>query len=215
MKSLTIDPKNIFYRTNTVYGYIEVVDAVSGEVLAVQQDYSENFILGKMDALIKADINGREVYFQKGISIPEYKPPSLGFSRPLADILLEDVTEGTPIAKACKKRGISYSTVMRWAKINTQFGEELETAKRYAADIIHNKITDLAEKLETDTTLNKTRADAIGKAADILKWSAEKSDPNRYGNRQDKNTNNAVQIIIQTGISREPEEPKTIEVVNE
>lgn len=213
MQSLTLDPQNIFYRTNVVYGYVEVVDAVSGQVLAVQQDYNENFILGKMDDLLEVDIDGQKILMQKGMTLSTYKPVNSRFSRPLADLILQEIIEnGTGITRACKKFGVGYSTLMNWADKNEDFGKALDRAKRYRADKTHDEVMDIAEDLKSKT-LNKTQVEALKAAADLKKWSAEKSDPHRFGNSKEKAAQGAVQIVINTGISRE--EPTTVEVIDE
>lgn len=216
MQSLTVDPKNIFYRNNSIYGYVEVVDAASGQVLAVQKDYNENFILGKMDELLEVEIDGQKILMQKGITLSNYKPTNSKFSRPLADLILQEVMEnGTGITKACLKYGVQYNTLMRWAETFEDFGKELDKAKRYRADKTHDEVNDIAEDLRTKR-LTKTEVEALKAAADLKKWSAEKSDPNRFGGKVDKNTGTgAVQIIINTGISREEPTPTTIEVAHE
>jgi acyl-CoA reductase-like NAD-dependent aldehyde dehydrogenase len=215
MQSLTVDPRNIFYRINSVHGYIEVVDAASGEVLSVQNDYNENFILGKMDDLVEVKIDDKTILMQKGMNLGTYRPVNSKFSKPLADLILQEIMEarGTAsgITKACAKFGVTYSTLMRWAEKNEEFAKELDKAKRYRADKIHDEIADIAHELAT-RDMNKTKVEALGKAADILKWSAEKSDPNRFGNAKEKAAQGAVQIIIQTGISREEPAGEVIQI---
>jgi transposase-like protein len=215
MQAISIDSKNIFHRRNIQYGYMETVDAVSGEVIAVQKDYNESFILGKMDELIQVEIDGKTILMQKGMSLTSgYVPRNSKFSRPLADLIVQDIIEGTGITKACKKYDITYPTLMRWAEQYPEFGKELEKAKKYRADATHDEIVDFAKDLTTKQ-LNKTQVEAIGRAADLLKWSAEKSDPTRFGNKAEKNVNTAVQIIIQTGIDRTNPETVTAEVIHE
>lgn len=211
MHELTVDPKNIFYRRNSVYGYIEVVDAASGEVLAVQNDVNENVILGKLDDLLKVEVDGKTLYMQKGISLPTtYKPINSKFSRPLADLIMQEMMDsGMGITKACEKYGVTYSTLMRWSETYPDFGKELDKAKRYRADKSHDHVMGIAKDLETKQ-MNKTQVEALRAAADLHKWSAEKSDPHRFGNSKEKAAQGAVQILIQTGISRE--EPVTVEV---
>lgn len=193
---------------------METVDAVSGEVLAVQNDVNENFILGKMDELIQVEINGKTILMQKGMTLSStYVPANSKYSRPLGDLIIQDIVEGMGITKACVKFGITYSTLMRWTETHPDFGKDLDKAKRYRADQTHDKIVDLVDRL-TKEQLNKTQVEAIGKAADILKWSAEKSDPNRFGNKHEKGQQGVTNIIIQTGIDRSA--PETIiEVVHE
>lgn len=214
MQEIATSHKNLFYRRNAVYGYIEVVDSVSGEVLAVQNDYNENFILGKMDDLIKVEIDGKELLMQKGMSLGTYKPINCKYSKPLGDLIIEAIIEGEGVTKACKKYGTSYSTVMRWAMEFEEFGKALDLARAHRAEKTHDDITDIAERLQKED-MNKTKVEALGKAADILKWSAEKSSPQKYGNSKEKVGQGAVQIVINTGINREEPQPVTVEVQGE
>lgn len=194
---------------------METVDALSGEVLAVQNDFNESFILGKMDNLIQVEIDGKTILMQKGMTLSDkYSPTNSKFSRPLADLIVQEIIGGMGITKACVKYGITYPTLMRWAETYPDFGKELDTAKRYRADSTHDQIVDLVQRL-TKEQLNKTQVEAIGKAADILKWSAEKSDPNRFGNKNDKGQQGVTNIIIQTGIDRTTPTTITAEVVHE
>jgi transposase-like protein len=212
MQQLTTNNDAIFYRRNSVHDYIEVVDGISGEVLAVQNDYNEDFILGKRDALVEVTVGDKTILMQKGMSIStQYVPSTSKYSRPLVDLIIQEMMENnTGVTVACKKFGVSYSTLMRWTEKYPEVGEALDKAKRLRADTTHDKIVGLADDL-INKQLNKTQVEAIGKAADLLKWSAEKSDPNRFGNAKDKATQGAVQIVINTGIQREPE-PTTIDI---
>lgn len=211
MQELTIDSKNIFYRRNLTHGYMEVVDAVSGEVLAVQKDYNENFRLGLHDQLIKAEVDGKTIYFQKGISAETYKAPVLSFSKPLADLIIQTITEGSTLKKACEKYGVQYSTIMKWSKLVPEFGEALDEARRLSAEMVHDEVMDEAKEM-LKGNMTKGELESKRAALDLMKWSAEKRDPNRFGNKQEKAAPGAVQIVIQTGISREP---TTIEVKDE
>lgn len=199
---LTIDSKNLFYRKNLSHGYYEVVDSISGQVLAVQKDYNENFRLGMFGEMIQATIDGKEVYFQKGINPENYKPPVLSYSKPIADLILQEVTEGATLKKACEKFGIQYSTVMKWAKKVQDFGEALDEARRLSAEMVHDEVMDEAKEM-LKGNMSKGELESKRAALDLMKWSAEKRDPNRFGNKQEKSAPGAVQIVIQTGISRE------------
>lgn len=202
MTELTIDSKNIFYRRNLTHGYMEVVDAVSGQVLAVQKDYNENFRLGLLDNLIKAEVDGKTIYFQQGISAETYKAPILSFSKPIADLIVQTIMEGKTLKEACQAHGVQYGTIMQWAKKVETFGESLDEARRLSAEMVHDDvIAEAREMLKGNMT--KGELESKKAALDLMKWSAEKRDPNRFGNKQEKSAPGAVQIVIQTGISRE------------
>jgi hypothetical protein len=147
MQELTIDSKNLFYRKNLSMGTIEVVDAVSGKVLAVQNDYNENFKLGLYDKFIECTVDGQKVLFQPGIVAEKYKASVLSYVRPIADLIIQSVMEGHTLKEACKEMGVQYSTIMKWAKENQAFGENLDEARRLSSEMIHDQVMEEAREM--------------------------------------------------------------------
>ncbi len=210
MKELTVDSKNIFYRWNENYRIIEAVDALSGVVLALQQDYHQDHILNP-ENMIKVILDGKEMLIQKGMTLSTYAHPKLNYSKPIADIVVQRVSEGMTVSKAVKGMGVSAATVLGWCDRIPSFGEDLARARLIRAEGVQDRIIDTAEEMLAGT-LTKGELDSKSKGTDILKWSIEKDSPNRFGNKKEVGNNGATIIQIITGIDREEKPIVTVEV---
>ncbi len=211
VKELTVNSDNIFYRWNEHYKVVEAVDAVSGEVLAIQEDFHEEHILNP-DRMLKVTLDGKEMLIQKGMTISTYIAPRLNYSKPVADIVLQRVSEGMTMKKACVGLGVSTATVLNWCDKIPSFGEALNKARLVRAEGVQDTILETAEELSSGN-LTKGEMEGKVKAAELLKWSAEKDSPNRFGNKKDSGNSGATVIQIITGVTRD--ETVTVEVVND
>lgn len=106
---------------------------------------------------------------------------------------------------ACEELGVPYSIVKKWERESPEFKESLALARKDGAEYSHGKILELA----------RTRGDAKTEI-EALKWSAEKNDPERFGNKTKLvgDTSAPITFVIDTGIRREaiPEAPLEREV---
>jgi hypothetical protein len=211
IKELTVDSQNIFYRWNEHYKVVEAVDAVSGEVLAIQQDFHEEHILNP-DRMIKVNLDGKDMLIQKGMTLSTYIAPRLNYSKPVADIILQRVSSGMTLKKACQGLSVSPNTIYNWCDKIPSFGESLNKAKLVRAEMVQDTILETAEELASGN-LTKGEIDGKVRAAELLKWSAEKDSPNRFGNKKDSGNNGATVIQIITGVTRD--ETITVEVMND
>lgn len=209
MREVSLSAKDIFYRTNSM-GLVEAIDAVSGEVLSVENSYNSNHYLNRLDDLIKVTLDdGSIIYSSKGLSLDGYKKSNYSFSKPIADVIAQQISEGKTMSAILKQEGMpSYSTVLRWLRSNSEFKADIEEARIARAEVTHDEIVDIAHTLPDVSEIDSEK---LMKKAQLLKWSAEKSDPARFGGKGKEQQTGAVQIIINTGISRE----EVIEVKNE
>lgn len=211
IKEITTTSQNIFYRWNEHYRVVEAVDVLSGEVLAIQQDFHEEHILNP-EKMLKVTLDGKEMLIQKGMTVSAYTAPKLNYSRPVADIVLQRVSEGMTLKKACIGLSVTPAMIYNWCEKIPSFGEALNKAKLVRAEMVHDTILETAEDLSTG---NLTKGELEGKvrAAELLKWSAEKDSPTRFGSRKDTAGNGATVIQIITGVTRD--ESITVEVKND
>ncbi len=199
MSILQVQSKNVRYRKN-VLGLIEMVDDLSGEVLAVQKELRP----GMPDAEMRqVEIDGKTYMVQKGIDL-HAAPQTDTYNALLGDLIIEAIEEGETLKRVLSQPGFPrYSTILLWAEKHQKFGERLTRARKARAEMIHDEIVEISEKFR-DGSLTKGQVEAFEKAANLLKWSAEKSDPQRFGTAKAEANVGGVSIIIQTGISREP-----------
>lgn len=211
MTELTVKSENIFYRWNEHYRVVEAVDAVSGEVLAIQQDFNEEHIFNP-SSMMKITLDGKEMLIQKGMTVSGYVAPKLSYSKPIADIVLQRIADGYTMKKSCEGLNINPATVYNWCDKIPSFAEALNKARLVRAESVQDSILETAQELSSGN-LTKSEVEGKVKAAELLKWSAEKDSPARFGNRKESNGNNATIIQIVTGVTRD--EAITVEVSND
>jgi hypothetical protein len=208
---LSVKSENIFYRWNEHYKIIEAVDAISGEVIALQADFNEEHLLNPNN-MIQLNIDGKSMLVQKGMSLSNYIPQKFNYSKLIADVVLQRVSEGQTLKKACLNLGVTPSTVLKWCDKIQSFSDDLNKARMIRAEMVQDTIIDTAEELSTGN-LSKSEIDGKVRAAELLKWSAEKDSPNRFGNKKESGGSGATVIQIITGVTRD--ETITVEVVSD
>ncbi len=209
--TLQVNSENIFYRWNEHYKLSEAVDAVSGKVVALQKDYNDEHVLNP-DNMLKVNLDGRELLVQKGMTISEYIPPRLSYSKPVADVVLQRVAEGFTLSKAIQGTSITRATFLNWCDKIPSLGEALNKARSIRAEILQDTILEAAEEISSGT-MTKGELEGKSKAVDIYKWAAEKDSPARFGTKKDTGQTGATVIQIVTGVTRD--EPISVEVKNE
>jgi hypothetical protein len=103
------------------------------------------------------------------------------YSEDLADKFCALISEGNSMAKVCRSNDDmpSTQTIFRWFRIYPDFCDKYARAKEESGDADQDKIDDIAEKV-LDGKLEPQQARV---AADLIKWSASKKKPKKYGDR--------------------------------
>jgi hypothetical protein len=199
-------PEHLFSQLNDD-GLIEIIDELTGQVVAIQSS-TDDLLKGKRERLIEYTLeDGTKVLIEKGLSLDRLTHRSYAYSKILADIICQEITEGKSLTKLCKEdKYPSYATVCRWRRENDEFNRSLNQAYAHRADYYHDKVLEEAQE-----TITKDDAPAQKVKVDAYKWSAEKGNPERYGNRM-KVTGDAapIHLIVDTGIDRSPEALKDV-----
>jgi len=197
---LSIKTEDIFYRWNEHYKVIEAVDSVSGKVVALQEDYNEEHLLNP-ENMIQVTLDGGDILIQKGMSVSGYIAPRLNYSKPVADIVLQRVSDGATLKEALKGINIKVSTVLSWCDKIPSFGEALAKARLYRAESIQDTILETAREMH-EGVMSKAELEGKGKAVDILKWALEKDSPNRFGSKKESSGTSATIINALGNIRR-------------
>jgi hypothetical protein len=110
------------------------------------------------------------------------------------------------LTSICKLPGFpSYATLCRWKKINPGIVAQLDEARRDRAEAMRDKLYETMEQMDEDN-LDSSKA-----RIDALKYLAGVDDKQKYGNaKQELVASGPMQIIINTGINREPITERTI-----
>jgi hypothetical protein len=192
-------------------GVLEVYDSKTGQLLEVHPPEKKGYCLSARDSLIPYELpDGTKILAPVSVpaeTLDAYLGISNGFNPLVGDLLAQKITEGSPLTKACKELGLSYSLVCRWKRQNPGFSKLLAEAKQDRAEALRDEALALIDNVEEDS-------DAISKAraqADIRKWAAGADSPQEYSGKAKVESAGVgnVTIIISTGISREerPVEP--------
>lgn len=221
---------NTFPYLNTETGLIEIIDAVSGEVVAIQES-RENLLKEKADRLVQVQMeDGRTVWLERGLDPGKVHPSKKYFySRFTMELICQQIVEGKSLTKICQEPGMPpYRVLCRWRREHEEAEEMINQARQDRAENFHDKIIeeateryyqrdkdgDLKRDIETGDPIEGTpSAEWIQQKklrVDALKWAAEKGNPGRFGNTT-KVINEGVatvRLIVETGIRR-PEDTIT------
>lgn len=197
-------------------GVVEVYDRKTGALLEVHPPPSDKRRLGlsSKESLIPYSLpDGTTVLAP--ISVPAetldaYFGISNGFNPLVGDLLAQKITEGSPLTKACKELGISYSLVCRWKRQHPEFAKLLAEAKQDRAEALRDEALEIVDNASEDS-------DALTKArlrADTRKWAAGADNPTEYSGKAKVESVGVgnVTVVISTGISREIEPAREIPV---
>ena len=141
---------------------------------------------------------------------PQLPTVRLKYNLPTASAIISKLLEGKTITSICKHESMPpIAAVYRWRRQHPDFDEKINEARRFAAEIMHDKVLDLADETtcKEDVHVNEFKSKQ-------WKWSAEKNDPEKFGTRTKivGDPNQPLGIILDTGIRRnEDDESITIE----
>ncbi len=94
----------------------------------------------------------------------------------LIEIILNEISEGTPLRQICRENDIGKSTVYDWMKEDEDFAGRFARAREIGFDIIAENCLEIADDTEEDPASRRVRVDTRLKL--LAKW-----DPKRYGDK--------------------------------
>lgn len=203
---------NTFARVNDD-GLIEIVDEITGEVVALQESLTDIFKL-KPDRLAEHQLaDGRTVLLEKGLSLDKVAVrQGYAYSSVIADIICQRIAEGESITKICKDPNMpNYTQLTRWRRIHSDFDEAVVMAMKDRGHYLRDKVVDI-----TDEDLGKNEVPGARLRADIYKWAAEKDNPDTFGSKTKVvgDENAPLRLIIETGVPA-PRDVVSLDGVNE
>lgn len=155
--------------------------------------------------MVTYDIRTGEEVARNGKPAPK---ALFAYTLEVADTICYFLREGKSMNWITKQPNLpNRSIIYKWIEVHPDFAERVKRAKSNRAEYFRDKAEEVLE-----------RADDLTIKSDKLKFDgymklAEKDNPVEYGSVQKAGGGSApLQIIVQTGINREP---TTVEVVNE
>lgn len=113
--------------------------------------------------------------------MPEPVGRPTDYTPDLSDLICSRLAEGNSLRKVCKADDMpSTTSVYSWFRLYPEFLEQYTRAKEESGDADQDRIDEIAEGvLDGDIEPNVAKV-----AADLIKWSASKKKPKKYGDRQ-------------------------------
>jgi hypothetical protein len=121
--------------------------------------------------------------------MPKAKP----YDEATGDVICEQLAEGNSLVKILKKPKMpSYSTVMKWLRLNDDFAQNYARAREDSADNDFDNVRDIGEQVRQGL-LDPSAARV---AIDALKWTAGKMKPKKYGDKLDLDVKGSFNVTI-------------------
>ena len=200
--------KTTYAEINPDTGMVEVIDMVTGEVVAIYGNPTRTLDITELDTMEVETDNGK-VLVPKGLDLSGYRFHRRSFCGITADIICQRIVEGESLYRICKDPNMpSYSTVCKWKRNNSDFVEDLDQARvdrsEYYADQAIHEGMEITHKDDVPVATLKHN---------VMKWAAGVGDAGRYGTKTKivGDVNAPVSFIIDTGIRRSGDEGYNID----
>ena len=101
-------------------------------------------------------------------------------SQALLATICREIAEGRSLRSVCRDEGMpNLATVMRWINEDADFSRAYDVAREMRGDRFGEQVADIAQ----DTLNGLIDPNAARVAGDLLKWSAARMAPKKYGDR--------------------------------
>ncbi len=190
-----------FYHKNAE-GLLELIDEVTGKVVAVQLSPTAT-----SDLRVIEGPDGVRVAVPRSLPDERLAPlltKSYAFNQCIADLICQEVIEGKTLSQVCQMQGFpSYTILRRWMRNNKDFATAVEEAQRARAMAFHDGIVQSAEDYDRLSTSEEIAAKKA--KVEALKWLSQVGNADSYGNKTKVSGDAAapLQIIVDTGIRRD------------
>jgi hypothetical protein len=120
-------------------------------------------------------------------------PKAILYTDKVGDAICEQLAEGKSLVKILKSPKMpSYSTVMKWLRLNDEFAKSYAHAREDSADNDFDNVRDIGEQVRAGLI----DPSAARVAIDALKWTAGQMRPKKYGNHLDVDMKAAFNVTI-------------------
>jgi hypothetical protein len=136
-------------------------------------------------------------------------PHQYAFSYEKAIMICQKIKEGKTLNEiSLEPWAPPLHVISHWQRTDKMFAEEMKLARVARAEYHHEVLLDTAKKA-LDGTYDKDSVPGIKMGLDTLKWSAERANPERYGNKvthEGSTEKPIIMRVINTGINRAPKQ---------
>ena len=128
------------------------------------------------------------------------------FDADIAVYICQELRSGRTLTEIGKdSRFPPYEVIAHWRRMHPIFEDHIKIARMDRAEGYHDKIMDMADRLDKSGGLmSKEELAAKKLAMDAYKWGAEKGNPELFGKKQEikHEGGGAATIVVNTGIVR-------------
>lgn len=136
---------------------------------------------------------------KKEVEIIKYK-----YTQYIGSIICQKVMEGETLTKIGRTDGFpSFKVIQRWRHMHQDFDEALRLAENSRAAYHHEKMLDDVSAADFEN-IGRDELNALKYKHEVIKWSAEKGDPKKFGkDKTEQGASAPTTIIVNTGINRD------------
>lgn len=192
-----LKPK-IFWQLNEKTNLFEGIDPVTGAIVQIVGDLQ---YMAKQAEFVETIIGGRKVMVQTGINCADLNLKRLyPFSDALSDVICQKLAEGMHWSDLPAISGMpSMGALNLWKRTNKDFAAKVKEAKRARAESDRDAAVAIGKY---SVGADKDEIPGRKLAVETLKWSAEKDDPETFGNKVKVEGSVSIEMKLETGIRR-------------
>ncbi len=180
---------------------LEVRNAITGDLLAVQRSIDENILYAKERKAHLIVVEGREVLVEAGLALNDI-PQMRGrkrqwvYSTIVGESIAQKILEGCSLNKVCKTEGFPpYPVVWKWRNTISSFKKMVDDAYKGRGEFHRDKVLDLID--EDPICRDKNGEPIVTKDGEVVmvptdarrlqieghKWLATTDNAERYANK--------------------------------
>lgn len=194
----------VYYWLNPATKLVEGIDE-SGRVITAQKTLDAPFDSKSPNGFIeRVRPNGETYWTQEGV---DEAVSNWTYSPMVAGAIASEIASGGLITTLHKKHSWCppYAILSRWMTMYPEFKEAIDAATEHRATVHFEEIMTVADEAYREARGTDDQVAAAKMKIDAMKFLSEKGDKRKYGREKSEGDTN-VQIVISTGITREPKD---------
>lgn len=199
---------------NPETGLIEGIDE-TGAVVSIQRNPNLHLDVTTREGFTLQDTkDGRRIWVEDGLV--DVKASGWNYTPALGGAIATLVASGASLTKIQKTDSSMppYAVIARWISVIPEFKVMIDQALKDRAHLRAEEVLEIADETYREVKGTEDQVQGAKLAIDARKYTAEKDHADKYGSKAKQVGDVAVQIVIDTGIHREPLDvtPKAAEI---
>ncbi len=194
--------KRTYVELNPETKLLEVIDKLTGQVLAIQETPQD--LLMSTENFTKIKTPDGYIYLENGLSLDRVanRRRTWIYGKVISELIAQRIIEGESLTAVCRDPGMpSISTVHTWRKEHDNFESLLAWAYKARGEWHRDKAFEEVESAPLDASEFRCMQAKV----DFHKWAAGKDAPKTFGSgtKTDQAGVAILNLIVNTGITRE------------